>query len=273
MGSIFLNSLAIILLIKSKSPFNQTIFDKILISHCVVDILTGTIDFALFYISTIFPYWPFNRLTCIFYYSIDNVLATVEILHMIFMSWVRLRSILSPVKFKDDLIVVHWYLFVIIFYILACIFWVPMAVIYISKDRNERVCSFNLNSKLFSGVIVLIGWVVPIIIVLIVSFYMIYFLNKRDKINLTKSSINSTNLKSTKYRKVQLRSQIRLTIIILPFCTQYLQYSLLWLLSIFCARCISNDSLIKSYLFGVSVVITNPLILLIFNYKILLNRK
>jgi len=59
--TIFANSFSIILIHRNSEKI--TIFDQILINHCLLDGLTGLVDIPFCHINSIFGYWPFSLTT------------------------------------------------------------------------------------------------------------------------------------------------------------------------------------------------------------------
>lgn len=275
-GGLILNILAMYLL--STKTSHITVFDKIFISHAFVDLLTGVVDFPFMYFISIFHYWPFSKTFCIYYVAFDNILATVEVLHIVFMSWARIRCILSPTNYSNQLILKHPYLFILLLWVLCSLLWIPVTYVFINRNYEENVCELSFDSIYVSILIICIGWIIPVIITMLSTAYIVYVLmvqnRKKKKLTSNKTDLSlksSSSLHDAKWysskrlMKITLNPQTKLSIIITPFCLQYLQYSLVWLVSTICSECVSSQFYVFSYFIAFLTSFSNPLILLIFN--------
>ena len=81
------------------------VFDKILMAHTIVDLVVGGIDLPVYHIYTIFGYWPFSETLCILWSSLDSSLNTITILHMLYMSYARIQSIINPKQYHYRLMI------------------------------------------------------------------------------------------------------------------------------------------------------------------------
>lgn len=273
-GALVLNIMAIYLL-STKTTVNS-VFDKIFIGHAFVDLLTGFIDFPFLYFMSIFNYWPFSKNFCIYYAAFDNILATVEVFHILFMSWARIRCILSPKNYSNELIIKYCYSFIVILWIICSILWIPVSAVFINKNYQDYTCYLSFDSAFVSILIILLGWIAPVIIAMLSTTYIVYVLRKRNRKKMslmgnkvTVSGVSHSNeIKVSFWAKIKLAKlnpQTKLSIIITPFCLQYLQYSIVWLVSMICAECVSTRFYTFSYFIAFLTSFTNPLILLLIN--------
>ena len=72
------NAIVIFLLFRRKNK--QTVFDRILLSHAFVDMMTNLIDLPIYHINSIFHYFPFGRNVCFFHLIIDHSSSTIEVI-------------------------------------------------------------------------------------------------------------------------------------------------------------------------------------------------
>ena len=119
-GTIISNSLVIMLI--KRNSLKLTIFDKILIGHSIVDGLTGLIAMPFYHIYFVFGYWPLGTIIGKLWSSFDNSINTITNVHMLYLSWSRLRSIQYPRSYNAEfllkrpnlLMVTIWFLSFII---------------------------------------------------------------------------------------------------------------------------------------------------------------
>ena len=97
---ITLNLTVIISILK----YNKTksIYDKIIIGHSISNLISGLMVMPFFHIEDLLNYWAFGPITSILWAAADNTINTVTNLHMLFMSYARLKSILSPRDYTDE---------------------------------------------------------------------------------------------------------------------------------------------------------------------------
>jgi len=105
LSTVFFNLLLILLIYfkpRLRREKHLTCFDKIYIGQAFVDGITGLLDVPLFHIENIFDYWPLGKSLGIYAACLDNTLNTIASLHMFYMSYVRMRSLLSPHTFYNE---------------------------------------------------------------------------------------------------------------------------------------------------------------------------
>ncbi len=77
-------------------------FDQIYIGHATVNGLTGLLDVPLFHVENIFEYWPLGSYSSLYWACFDNSINTITALHMFYMSYVRMRSLVCPHSFANE---------------------------------------------------------------------------------------------------------------------------------------------------------------------------
>ena len=103
-GTVLAN-LTVGLLIYKHSKRKLTCFDQILIGHAIVEGLTGLIDVPFFHIFNIFDYWALGPSLSLFWTCFDNSINTITTFNMLYISWVRMRSMQSPTNFRKELLI------------------------------------------------------------------------------------------------------------------------------------------------------------------------
>jgi hypothetical protein len=91
----------------------KTVFDKIFIGHSIVDALVGILVVPNYCIYSVFGYWPLGKVFCHFYVSLDYTICHVGILHMVFIAYARLRSLVAPKQYHNEFLINHakWTIF------------------------------------------------------------------------------------------------------------------------------------------------------------------
>ncbi len=137
-------NLTVILLI-NRHRKNKTVFDKIFIGHAFVDFLVGIFVIPLFCIYTLFGYWPLGKILCHFYISLDYTICHVGILHMMFLSYARLRSVISPKNFEYEFLISNAKMTIFGLWIVSAILWIPSVNLITSLNYQSRECMFTFD--------------------------------------------------------------------------------------------------------------------------------
>jgi hypothetical protein len=91
----------------SRLKQHKSVFDKIFIGHSVVDALVGLLVIPNYCIYSVFGYWPLGKLFCHFYVSLDYTICHVGILHMVFIAYARLRSLMKPKLYQSEFFIAN----------------------------------------------------------------------------------------------------------------------------------------------------------------------
>ena len=113
-----------LILIRKKQ---KTVFDKIMMAHAVAEFVIGSLDLPFFHIMTTFGYWPFGKTLCIVWSTLDNAVNTITILHMSFISYVRVQCIVNPNTFTQQFMVKSPIL-------VCCVLWISGFIIWVRKS-------------------------------------------------------------------------------------------------------------------------------------------
>ena len=120
----------------------KTVFDKIFIGHAFVDFLVGLIVIPTYCIYTMFGYWPLGKLACHLYVSFDYTVCHVGILHMVYLCYARLRSLISPKSFNQEFMIANSVGVMACLWILSSILWIPSTNLIVNLNFKSRECYF-----------------------------------------------------------------------------------------------------------------------------------
>ena len=195
--SSFSLNLLVIVMIYAK-PVHLTIFDKILIGHCIVNGLTGLIDIPIFHIYTFFGYWPFHSFFCYFFASYDNNINTTTSLHMFYITYVRVRSIQAPKTYNKELLMRRPEA------VMACIWafglgvWTPIILSFGIKDFS---CEVNIEMEFLVPLLNILLWFTPLFSILITALVLISLLRKNSQ---RKSHVSAHKHEASMYQQSRI---------------------------------------------------------------------
>ena len=171
---ITLNLTVIISILK----YNKTksIYDKIIIGHSISNLISGLMVMPFFHIEDLFDYWTFGPIPSILWAVADNTINTVTNLHMLFMSYARLKSILSPRHYTSELLLKKPCLTIIGFWIFGMSYWLIFCFLFKTIRFSSHI---NYHPHYLQSVINYFVWLLPLKIVLITSIYLLYLLKTR----------------------------------------------------------------------------------------------
>ncbi len=158
----------------------MTIFDKVIIGHAFVDGLTGVISMPIFHVSSLFGYWPLPNIIAKLFATYDNNINTTTSLHMLYMSYIRLRSIQSPKHYLNEKLIKKPILMMVSFWAINLTIWIIIVSVF-ELDEFSLDVAFDQNTQYISLFINFIGWFIPLILILIYSIQTVLFLRKRSK--------------------------------------------------------------------------------------------
>ena len=275
-GSFVLN-LSLLFLLWTKTEV--TVFDKIIFSHACIDFLMCFIDYPFMVLPVYFNYWPFSQSMCIAWIAYDNGLSSLEILTFLLMSWMRIRCILAPRSYLNDLIVKHVYKFIIPMWLVILTLWSCASTFMLLKNFDQSFCNIVFDLESISISVLIVCFLGPLCLVVVATIFIdiVIFKKKmalryatnsdtsdRNQPNGTRSS-NVLTRKATITRFFKVSPQLKLTIIIAVFCIQYMPYYITWLTSILCPDCVSMDLYNVLSLLAYFPSIVNPVVMLTLN--------
>jgi hypothetical protein len=278
--SVVITNLFVILLIQN-SKKTKNIFDKILIGHALVDLNTGLFNISLKHFVDVFGYWPLHNSLGLAWAIYDLSQHSISVLHMLYISWIRLRSIQMPKTYKTELFAKQPKLIMFLFWLISIIIWTCVVIHYGLYEYNTDLKLTEYNQILFISLIICF-LIFPSLISLIISIKMIIYLKRIDKrkqnmnvINTTNQVIHAGNLADSKLnkKKSKLKSSTRYTIIITIFQLQWIPCCLLSLVTPFLNEHLSE--LINNIINWITntVCLTDPIVVLILNKNLYLKKE
>ena len=260
-GTIISNSLVIMLI--KRNSLKLTIFDKILIGHSIVDGLTGLIAMPFYHIYFVFGYWPLGTIIGKLWSSFDNSINTITNVHMLYLSWSRLRSIQYPTSYNAEFLLKRPNLLMVTIWFLSFIMWVPIVVIF---DLEYSSLNLDYKNPVIGVAFVFLFWFLPLLLIFIISTVICYHLYlKKSQFSMNHRRTLNTQNKSIFERlfNYKLESQTMLTIIMSIYWIQWIVPCLIILSKL--VFVINEDFLSVTYWLTYSVCLTDPIILIIFN--------
>lgn len=278
--SVVITNLFVIILIQN-SKKTKNIFDKILIGHALVDLNTGLFNISLKHFVDVFGYWPLNHSLGLAWTIYDQSQQSISVLHMLYISWIRLRSIQMPKTYKTELIAKQPKLIMFLFWLISIIIWTCVVIKYGLNEYNTDLKLTKYNQILFISLIICF-WLFPSLISLIISIKMIIYLKEIDKrkqnMNITTTTnqvIHVDNLADSKLNKKsnKIKSSTRYIIIITIFQLQWIPCCLLSLVTPFLNE--YSSQLINNIINWLTntVCLTDPIVVLILNKNLYLKKK
>lgn len=279
--SVFVTNLWVMIMLVTKEHVN--VFDKILIGHAFVDWWTSIYNIFWKHFVDVFGYWPFSYSFGISWEIYDQSQQTVTALHMLYMSWIRLRSIQNPKNYKNELIAKYPILMMISFWLGSIILWSCVVSHYGIVQYGTDV-NFSESDTIVNALLRLIFWALLLLITSILSIRIIMYLKVMEKkrFNMrnissklvttitipkvsTASNIATKKERTNKRNKKKLTSQTRFIIIITTFLAQWIPCCILSfitpLFNIYLSTLLNN---IINWITNI-VCLTDPIVILLIN--------
>ena len=225
-GTLCLNLMLVFFV--SRSP-KLGVFDHILIGHSIVDFLTGLLDAPFYHIYDIFGYWPLGNILGTLWSSFDSNINTTSTLHMLYVSYARLRSIQNPQGYKFEMLLKRPYVVMGMIWAISLGIWLPLTYGFGFVPYTNNV---NINPWYLVMIINMVTWLIPLTATGIVSVFV--YVRLIIIINLTKSFLPK-NLST--WRKYRIGTQFRFFFIIAPFFVQWYLISTLTTVTKICSPC------------------------------------
>ena len=167
--TIFANLVVIILIHRNSEKI--TLFDQILINHCLLDGLTGLVDIPFYHINSIFGYWPFSSLTATLWSIYDTSTITASNLNMLYLSWSRLRSIQNPTTYTNEFIFKQSIYVIISIWLVSFIIW---TAIVLNSDLKINSLILNIDGTYQMFIFEILFWLLPFLFIIIVFKWFSY---------------------------------------------------------------------------------------------------
>jgi len=160
-----------------------TLFDKIMIIHCIVNAFRGITIMPLDHIITLFEYWPFDSISGRIYGSLNSSLNTITNLIMLYLTFARLRKIQYPRTYKQEVLFKKPILMSILICIISILIWIPVFVVYDLEGIDL------INHEVYSYIALeVLTWFSPLILILVISCFIFYHFKKRNQSTLSTSN-------------------------------------------------------------------------------------
>jgi hypothetical protein len=286
---IIITNIFVICIICLKSlKFN--VFDEILVNHCIIQGVTGLIDVPFFHIKNVFKYFPCGQTIATMWAIYDNNINTITNLNMLYLSWVRLRSIVAPQSFKNEILIRKPIIVLMSIWIFGLTAW---SIIIIPVGVIENTLNVDISNKILVA-LNLIFWILPLLTLLLMSFIIIkklYWTSANRKRLLMEKSIQSATTmtsaittvgptKTTKTKKATrtlLKEKIltphgRFLILFLIYFTQWIIPAIVVLTDLAC-DCIPQEKILGIYWLTYSVCLTDPCLIFLLNPNLKLKYK
>ena len=198
-------NILVIKMIQDKKE-KKVVFDDILMTHAIVDGVVGGIDLPFFHIYTIIGKWPFGKVPCILWNSLDSSINAISIMHMLYMSWVRLMSVIQPKTYLQQKIIKHPIIASLLCWLIGFFVWTPVNIGYITSNYTEGQCNIPYNPVYIQLIITFSTWFLPLIIIVCMLLYLMRALkikNSKKKIML-KSNVSNAVTGFTNITKIAI---------------------------------------------------------------------
>ena len=223
---VFLNLLVITKFLQNntKRQRKMNIFDRILIINCVIDACNGLFNISLKHLVDIFGYWPLGDSLSIFWTIYDQNHHTISSFNMLYMSWIRFRSIKKAHTFSKELMTRYAIFNMFLFWLSGFVLWtlvvVKFGVVKFSTDIN-----YHESNEIIVNLLLNISFLfIPYIAIFVLSIKIINLLKLRSNNKQLKQQRNKQKNK-TYFIKINVQSKI--IIIISAFLIQWLPCSIL----------------------------------------------
>lgn len=299
------NTLVVILLAKKPRALGKlSIFDKIMIAHCVVDGFTGLLDVPFFHFNHVLGYWPFGTVTSLVWTSFDNAINVITNMHMLYMTWIRFRSIVALNTYEKEFLARYPLAVSLSLWAMGFLIWTPITFSY---GVVQFTTNIDFEPSYIQVVLIFITWFSPLLAIIVLAAIILVILNKRNRRvahmkRFTPSMIthtaafsghsdagdgghaggaaytesSHTKRKSQFMRKIKkhmhLGPQSRFEIIILSYWLQWFPSCLIAIIDPLCA-CVPSSLSSTIYWLTYTVCLTDPLVILIFNPNVAIIRR
>jgi hypothetical protein len=187
--SVAANVLVAVVICYNKSA-SLSVFDKILVNHCLIQGITALIDIPLYHVQEMFGYFPFGLYPSLVWSIYDNSINVTTNLNMLYMCWARLRCVMAPGSFSQDLLMRKPLTFMILMWLIDLSVWALIVNVFGMTDYSLNV---NYNPSYVSSIFNLVFWFVPLVLIFVVALFLIYKLHEfsiRRKILLGSSQVH-----------------------------------------------------------------------------------
>lgn len=261
---------------------SYTVFDQILIGHCLIQALTATVDIPFFHFMDVFGYWPLHKAASMVWSIYDNNINTTTNLTVLYMCWARLRSIQQPIKFKDELLIKWPKVVMASIWAFGLGIWAVINLVF----RNLPYTTQPNYEPIYLEVIFnIVFWLLPLLAIMAFSVKIISILishssrKRRLAVQPPSNRVGVADSKATgeaartsrensqprlRKKSITIKPEIRYMLIIIIYCIQWTIPCITVLVNGLC-KCVPNSIYVPIYWLTYTVVLTDPLTILILN--------
>lgn len=271
--TIVLNSTLVILLVRK--PSKTSVFDHVLIAHCLINIFVGLLILPFYHFFYLFTYWPFGEFSSLFWTAFDSSKNSITNLTVLYITWIRFRSVKAPSSFEREFIC-RWS-------IPFCVsIWLLVFGVYIPITFGYGIVRFK--SPYGEFFLVFFTWLLPMIGIKFLHIYIQVILKNRVKRvrnsivvlatdtnqSFSRASFLRVSTRQMLKRMLHLGPMMRFQLIITFFWFQWIGPCLIALINPFC-NCVSSRDSSSIYWLTYIVCLTDPILILLLNPNVTFN--
>jgi hypothetical protein len=282
LATVIINTCVFTLITRSKNT--KSVFDLIFCAHTIPDFFIGLTQVTSYSTYTTFKYWPLGKIACLVYCSLDYALPHISILHTLYLAYARLRSLLSPLSYQNEILIKHVNKVVLCIWFLSVLLWiVPINTIMSKTFENNGICNFTYEWQfvLLFGLIVNI---IPICLIALFTFIILIIIckNMKRKRKLKKKQTKKTEhpcksaglsaktitskTSSTLMAPSNMNATVKLLIMLFTFLLNWIPFCILWIIDSSCA-CVNPTLYTVAFWLTYFQSLMNPTWILILNYR------
>lgn len=255
--STVLANMAVIIRILLTNGNIWTIYEKIFMWLCTFYLVESLIDFPLFHFEDRLGYWPFGDLSANIIAAYEANMSTFISLLVLYMSYVRYRSIVAPVDYLNERLLQWPNLVISMFLLVGISIWAASVAAFHTFAYTTHI---SYNPNIFQFIINFIVWFLPLLGVYILGGLIIY---KLREIQIKKHRIGFQSKKKNLFHAV-FDAKSKFTIIIVAFLVQWTVPCLFMLAETFLP--VRLDQLILAFKWSTyTVALTDPVLILTFS--------
>lgn len=140
--------------------------------------LKGLLDVPFFHLVRLFGYWPLGRTSALLWATFDNGINSITNLHMLYMTWARLRSIRAPNTYEKELLARSPSLVCLLIWLGGLFLW---TLITFSLGVDDYTTRISFKPSFVETILIFTTWFFPLAAILPISFYVIVILSRRRR--------------------------------------------------------------------------------------------
>jgi hypothetical protein len=181
------------------------IHDRILMSYCFTNLLTGLFELPFFHLECRFNYWPLGPNFGMFTAAFSALIKSVINLQMLYMSYIRYRSLEAPASYTEEFLARKSLIINALIWIAGSLIWFTCSFYFKTYLFTTHI---NYDPHFYQTILLFFSWTLPLILVVYFSAYIIIKLFKRNK-TMQKQLLNGSGSSSLSKDMVQLSKYMR----------------------------------------------------------------